>query len=469
MKKLFTIIGLVLLVISGLVVYVLISLDPSELGQKVLVIVSENTGVELTAESFELRPFQGVDLENGRVSGELDSGSVSGTVDRVILDYKLLPILQGDVAVEQIVVEGADLEVISRTASGTARAAAAETIPTTGAVTETELPESEEDSGFITAVSVVEIRVVDGNLKVTTADPDPGSAQIQGLDIELGDLSVDTVAATPIQGFSATGSIRVDAIILNDMVIQGGRGTIVVDRGRMRVSNLGVETAYASLEVTEMAADVTRDPVPYRLQAGGSYDLNSLVEAEEGGFGPASLEFSAEGSGPDVNDVVARGAFRLESGQIPAFPVMVKIERLLGKSLLVGHPYEGADIAFTIRGGNVVIDPFVMGFENLQMAGGGSIDFDGPIDLQIDIRLPRNSVSNSVLDPFIDGITDDNGWTTVPFNIGGSMAEPDVDFDMTSIKNTAREMGKRAVTDALDSAVEDLKEKTFRRRRGDDG
>jgi hypothetical protein len=78
-------------------------------------------------------------------------------------------------------------------------------------------------------------------------------------------------------------------------------------------------------------------------------------------------------------------------------------------------------------------------------------------------------VSSSVLDPIIDGMTDEDGWTTVPFNIVGTMAEPSVEIDMTSIKSTAKDMGKRAVTSALDGALDDLKEKTFRRRQKDDG
>ena len=78
-------------------------------------------------------------------------------------------------------------------------------------------------------------------------------------------------------------------------------------------------------------------------------------------------------------------------------------------------------------------------------------------------------MSNSVLDPFIDGMTDEEGWTTVPFNIGGTMAEPKVEFDMTAIRQTAADMKKRAVSRTLDGAVGRLKERTLRQRRVDDG
>ena len=474
MKKLLSVVVIVLALVIGFVAYVFLTLDPEKLGNRILGMINENTGVSVTAEKFEVRPLQGVNLEGGQIEGDLESGSLSGEIDRMVLDYKLLPILKGEVVIHQILVESPNLEVVSK--------------PSPAAEPPTETPADEEpaegvetreataaeaagadEPGFVSAVTISEIRISDGNLALATEGSDSGGLRVAGFDLELGDLAMDSSAASPLLGFAARGGLAVDTVQSDSMTIKGGRGVLVVDRGRMAVTDLGIETPNASLEIAELAADLTQDPPPYRLEAGGSYDVNSLVEAEGEGFGPASLEFTAQGSGPELDNLLAEGSFRLEDGQIPAFPMMVKIEKLLGQSLIVGFPYEGTDIVFAIEEGVARVEPFVMGFENLQMAGGGVIDLDGPIDMQIDVRVPRDSVSSSVLDPFIDGMTDENGWTTVPFNIAGTMAEPDVSFDMTSIKNTAKDMGKRAVTNALDSAVDDLKERTFGRRRKDDG
>jgi hypothetical protein len=474
MKTFFTIIGILLLLLVGFVAYVFLTLDPEELGQRVLGLINANTGVEVTAERFEVRPLKGIELEGGRLQGELESGTVSGSLDRMALDYELLPILKGEVVVHQILVEKPDLSVVSKPAPETKEPAAepaeGEEAPAEPAPEPSlEEPSSDEGSRGVSKVSISEIRVTDGKLSVTSEGSEEAGLSVDGFDLELGDLALDSTAPSPLLGFAASGGLEIDRIQLNDMTLEGGRGEMNLDRGRMSVTDLGVETANASLQVAELAADLTQDPAPYRLQVGGSYDVNSLVEADGDGFGPAALEFSANGAGPDVNDMAASGTFRLEDGQIPAFPMMVRIEKLLGKSLIVGYPYEGTDIVFSIDDGVAEIEPFVMGFENLQMAGGGAIELAGPIDMQIDIRVPRESVSNKLLDPFIDGMTDEEGWTTIPFNIGGSMAEPDVDFDMTSIKQTATDMGKRAVTRALDSAVGSLKERTLGRRKKDDG
>lgn len=460
MKKLLVAIALLLLAATGYVAYVLLSLDPDELGQRLLGRVNEKTGVEMTATKFEVKPLQGVRLEEARLEGDLESGHVTGDLDRMVLDYELLRILQGEVVVRRVLVEGPDLRIVSRRIEETTEGKGESADPA-GDASESGIepgPQGiESGSRSVSAVSIAEIRVTDGSLTVTTEGSDSGGLGIQGFGLELGDLSLDSSAASPLLGFAARGGVRIDEIRLDEMKIRGGRGDLVLDRGRLSVTEIGIETVNASLEVAEIAADLTQNPAPYRLRAGGSYDLNALVEAEGEGFGPAALEFSAQGSGPSLEHMVAEGTFRLENGQVPAFPMMVTIERLLGSSLIVGSAYEGTDVVFSIADTKALIEPFVMGSESLQVAGAGEIDFAGPLDIQIDIKLPRELVSISLLDPFIDGMTDEEGWTVIPFNITGTMAEPEVEFDMTSVKDTASDLGRHALGKALDAAAESLK------------
>lgn len=468
MKTVLKILGIVLLIIAGFVAWVLLTLDADELGQKILVMVNNNSGVELNAERFEVKPLQGVNLENGTFQGQLESGNVSGRLDRMVFDYELLPILRGEVVVHQILVEGPALTVISQPAASEKSTDPRPSSEVEPAVAEVPSTPDADEPGFVSSVSISQIRVTEGQLSVTTEGSEAADLTVQGFDLDLSNLALDSTAPSPVLGFVASGGISIDEIRLDDMTVRGGRGQLAVDRGNVGISDLGIETSHASLEIAELAIDISQDPAPYRLQAGGSYDLDSLVEAEGDGFGPASLELSAAGTGPDIDDLVGEGTFRLEDGKIPPFPMIVKIEKLLGRSLIVGYPYQGTDIVFSIVEGRLVIEPFAMGFENLQMAGGGTVDLSGPIDLQIDVRVPRGSVSSSILDPFIDGMTDAEGWTTIPFDISGTMDAPDVDFDMTAIKETATAMGKRAVSKAVDSALDGLKNRT-RRRDKDDG
>ena len=235
MKTFFTIIAIVVLLIVGFVAYVFLTLDPEELGQRVLGMVNDKTGITLTAESFEVKPLKGLRLENGNLEGDLEAGSVTGSLDRMAFDYELLPILRGEIVVHQILVEGPTLEVVSRPAEAPPATAeptpeVAESVEATPA--EETAPEDVPERGFLTAVSISEIRVVDGNLKVTSEGSDSKGLAVQGFDYQLGDLMLDATAVPALLGLSAKGGIRIDQVQLNDLVIQGGRGDLALDHGR---------------------------------------------------------------------------------------------------------------------------------------------------------------------------------------------------------------------------------------------
>jgi hypothetical protein len=150
----------------------------------------------------------------------------------------------------------------------------------------------------------------------------------------------------------------------------------------------------------------------------------------------------------------------MEAGTVPAFPMVAKIEKLLGKSLITGTPYQVTDMNFTLANGVATIQPFGLVLENLQIGGAGTVNLDGPLNLRLDIRLPRELVDIGVLDGMIDGMTDEEGWTVIPFTVTGTTEAPDVDIDMSVAKEYAVGAAKGAVNKAVDSAVDSLKEKT---------
>ena len=136
-----------------------------------------------------------------------------------------------------------------------------------------------------------------------------------------------------------------------------------------------------------------------------------------------------------------------------------KIEKLLGKSLITGTPYEVTDMNFTLANGVATIQPFGLVLENLQIKGSGTVNLDGPLNLRIDIRLPRASVDIGALDSLIDGMTDEEGWTVIPFTVGGTTGEPDVSIDMTAAKEAAKGAAKDAAGKAVDKAVDKVEDK----------
>jgi hypothetical protein len=140
--------------------------------------------------------------------------------------------------------------------------------------------------------------------------------------------------------------------------------------------------------------------------------------------------------------------------------MVAKIERILGKPLITGTAYEVTDMNFTLADGVARIEPFGLVMLNLQITGGGTVSLAGPLNLRLDIKLPRELVDIGILDGMVDAMTDPEGWTTIPFRVEGTTGDPDVDIDMTVAKEYAKGAAKSVVDKAVDSAVDAVKDKT---------
>ena len=452
-KKILLALLAVLLLALAALAYLVLTLDPEELGQNLLRRINAAGGVQVQAESFQISPFKGLYLENARVEGALASGVLSADVSRVVVDYQLLPILKHEIVVDQIVVVEPHIEVVSvqpaQRSGGSGGEGRSRRQETPSADTE-----DRGESGFEPTVMIAVFRIEDGSLVSRTEGADPTETTLSGIDLKIEDLRIDPSVADPLLGLSAKGSIEIDEISDGDVVIAGSRGGIEVDRGRVVISDFGVETDHAALEVSQFDLDLRREPSPYSIAIGGSYDLNSAVAAEgSDSFGPASLQMVLEGSGPGLDQMTGAGVLRLESGAIPSFSMVSLIERLLGEQLITGMRYEATNIEFTLADAVLELAPFVMPLEKMQISGRGTVELSGSLDLQLGIKLPREQVHVRGIEGAIDGLTED-GWTTLPFEIGGTLGDPDVSIDSSIYKDAAVGMGKKAIGGLLDKVFD---------------
>jgi hypothetical protein len=442
------------LLAAAVVVYLMVTLDPEVLGQKLIQQINQQGGLQIQAESFQISPFQGLYIENAHVEGKLASGDVTSDIARVVVDYQLLPILKGEVIVDQIVVEQPELVVVSsssKTRSGASGGKKRSKEPSDPTAADPAVP---HEPSSAPPVTISEFRVENASIISRIEGPTPSETTITGLDLQLDDFYLDSSVVDPLLGLTADGSIQIEQISADNLAIQGSRGKISAQRGRVLITDFGVDTDNASLEISSLDLDLRKQPPPFAMQAGGDYDLNSFVqEGAEKTFGPASLQLNLSGSGSALDQVAGDGTLRLERGTIPAFPMVSLIEQLLGERLITGSPYQATDIQFTVADERMQVEPFVLPLENMQISGFGTIEFAGPLDLELAVRLPRDQVNVDSLEGAIDGLTED-GWTTLPFNVEGTVGEPDVDIDSSLYKDAAVGMGMKAIGSFLDKVLD---------------
>jgi len=454
MKTILKIAGIILLLLVILVVVVIIRFDPDELGQRVLAWVDQETDIDLEAERFSLHPLKGLELVNAEVHTASPSGDVTINLDRLLLEHEVWPLLKGELVIHRILLHRPQIQMVSVAEpvaeGGKGSGSGAKEEPQSPAPAESAEPAvvAEGDTSGL-SISIAEIRIEDGSLVARTEGAAEDDLELEGLDLVLSDLLFDSTAPSSIEGFAAQGEISVDSIRLGELEAKGTAGRISIDRGQTAITEFGLSTTNGELRVDELAVDVTQSPAIYNLSLSGAVDLNGLLGAQgDGGFGPVQIEFGAAGEGPETEQLAGQGVLHLAAGSIPTTEAVAKIEKLLQKPIVSGSAYEATDILFEISNNNLIIQPFEIVGSGIGIAGAGTVDLAGPVSIHTDIRVPGEGLSLAGIPPdALRYMTDDEGFITVPFLIGGTMDELDVGLDSKAITASAKDSAKTAVED----------------------
>ena len=107
--------------------------DSPELGKTLLDKVGEATGVEMSAEGFRLNLFRGLVLEKVEAKSSSSGRDVHFSLDRLVFEHRLGPLLSGTVAIESVVLERPQIELVE---SGDSASGSKETSPVEAPITD---------------------------------------------------------------------------------------------------------------------------------------------------------------------------------------------------------------------------------------------------------------------------------------------------------------------------------------------
>ena len=126
MKKLL----LGLLVVGGiglaLVVFLVSRLDPEALGERLIVQINQQSGIQLEAAGSSLHPLRGLELTDVRGTGRLESGEIQAKVALLRARHQLLPLLRGELVIDEILLQKPTIELLARSAEDVRQQKAAE-------------------------------------------------------------------------------------------------------------------------------------------------------------------------------------------------------------------------------------------------------------------------------------------------------------------------------------------------------
>jgi len=425
----------------GIAILSLAEFSSPELGRALLDRAGAATGVRLAASEFRLSILRGFSLGHVRAGGRYPGGSYDLTLDRIVFQHRLLPLLAGRLAVDRIRLERPHAVMIeadgaSPAAGATAAGAAAVALPI--------------------ALDVGEAAIHDGRVEMRARGRPPTT--VTGLDLRLRDLALGAGGGSALARLSGTGDFRAEEIALAVTRAREATGTLRLAAGHLDVDGLRFRTDEGSFE-TRLRADLTRLPFSYTLAVEGRpLDINKVAGAtgKGGSFGPGHLTLEAGGVGPDPTRLSGKGVLRLEAGTLPSTPLIVAVERALGRTGLSGGRYQATETPFRIEQGRVIVDRFRLDGDALGLEASGWSSLEGPLELSVAVRTPRSEVRIASLPPeVLDALADPEGWVRIPLKVTGTRNAPRVTPDTAALLADARHEGGKLLGN---KAAEKLKE-----------
>ena len=439
--------------------------DSPELGQALLDEVGEATGVEMTATGFQFNLFKGIELDNVTASSSSPGRQFDFTLDQLVFEHRIVPLLSGTVAIDRIVLERPQFELVETPSQAEPAAGAepAEAEPATDAEAtapepdEPDEPDEEDEKGGL-ALEVKQILVRDGSIVLRNTDSG-SETRVEGLDFTMENLRFDptgdSLAALEAEGELTIAHVNLDTLALSDFESRFQLANAVFD-----LNELVFTTTHGKFAAD---ANVDFNPVPFTYTMTATVDpldLNGMVGASEG-FGPATMQLEAEGAGADTKDVDARGGLTLAGGEFPSVDPFTGIDKALGKQVVAGAPYEATELSFVLDNNIIRLAPFRFTTELARLDLDGTISLEGPIDLGLSVSTPREGLEiEGATANVLDVLADDEGWVPIPMTITGTMEQakvrPDSRALLAQAKQGAKREVKKAATEAAGGAIRGL-------------
>jgi AsmA-like C-terminal region len=415
--------------------------DSPELGRKVLGAVGEATGLQVSASGFRLNLLHGLELTGVRGKSESEGRTMELSLERLVFEHRLGPLLSGTIAIDRIVLEHPQVRIEEKETTGKDPEAAKPDEPK-----QEDVPT--EDDGFV--LQIQQVSIVDATLSLRNATG--ASTVVTGLDFELRNITFDPKARS-IAALSGQGELRIDEGVFDSLKLEDVQSRFGLRDARFEMSQLSFRTPLGPFSGT-MNLDFNPVPFSYTLDAKGDpLDLNGLVHAT-GGLGPASIALAAEGAGTSSKDMKASGTVQLGKGALPDADLFREIDKVLGKSVVVGAPYEATDARFRVEESVVHLDPFRFETERAMLGLEGQVSLDGPMDLSLDVATAREGIQTAgVGASVLDVLSDDRGWIPIPMHVSGTTGDPKVRPDGKALAAQAGHGAKREAKERATDAV----------------
>lgn len=401
--------------------------------------------LRVDAAAVRINVLRGVLLRDVTVKARLEGGNLDLKAAELQLSHRLWRLLAGELAIEEIVFKKPEVALIwdapKKPVKGKNKVAD-EPAPAPA-----EKPAA-EPSSLALAMSIQRLALEDGIFAMSEAGAPEEMVRFEGLDFELGQLQVAPGAASLVAGLSAQGRIVADKFFGSGVIAEGVEGALAIGESRVQVTQLMLPIEFGTIVIPQLDLDLGRDPYFFALAGGGDPLVTARLLGAASGFGNGKLEFEITGDGSPKGGPRGRGSLAVAGGKLGEMPVLASLELLLAGTGIIGRPYEPFVIPFRLDDGDkVTLEPFVLVAGSLQLRTYGRVDLAGPLDLHLEVSLPREDVTvKEIPREVLEALTDVDGRVKLPILIAGTIDQPALRFDSRAWAGLA---GRRLAAEAL--------------------
>ena len=279
MKTMVKVLLIGLVVVVALVAFLLLNdFDSPRLGQTLLAKINAATGVNITAKSYRLNLLHGLVLEGVEATSETPSRRTHLLLDRMVFEHRLAPLFSGTVAIDKVLFERPQIEIVESAATEAGQAPAESKPapsppPSSDAQAPTASPSPEESRQL--SLELREFSIQDALITLTRQGK-KGGAKLEGLTVNMTDVTLSPNAKS-LAGSTGSGSMTLTRGTLDTLSIRDAESTFQLKDARFDMPELALVSDYGRV-AGETDVDFNPTPFSYRLKArGDAIDLNKIL------------------------------------------------------------------------------------------------------------------------------------------------------------------------------------------------
>src|SRR5262249_14051022 len=248
---------------------------------------------------------------NLQAQGKFDGGTYDAKLGKLILEHELVPLLHGDIMVKRIELDQPNVNVVMVEQTPKEAKPASEKERAEKPAKEAEPTEKTKDKQLTFRID--NVLLSDGNVTIQQEGDPKSKTELKGIKITLQNVTTAPMAPSLLQGLSGDGDFFAKEFDTTRLKIWDVGGKLSENQGDHELRDLALKTDYGTLKAST-TVNFNSNPFVYQSTfLADQIDLNKLTNSRSG-FGPASLDLSANGFGVSPKDFKGTGNLKLEKG-----------------------------------------------------------------------------------------------------------------------------------------------------------